>query len=394
MVIWICGDDSLKMGNNLLQVELKGRLLIAKEILWSGTEFRSRAIATKRSGSVWVLFNPCSREGSDPWSCIPARPYSNFNPRSCEGSDFRPDHDIITFARFQSTHPRGERRSNHQSPCVSSKFQSTLPRGERRATSFIFSAYPAISIHAPARGATRVCIDQHLRGVISIHAPARGATIRGRPGGYPHQDFNPRSREGSDCFLLLSGYVSKNFNPRSREGSDSFFHPTRSPVVRFQSTLPRGERLSVLEDIKIAHDISIHAPARGATESRVTKNNIIVISIHAPARGATMTSPGSRWPIGYFNPRSREGSDWRHKDTGYKRFKFQSTLPRGVLFRSMRRRISIHAPARGATPKGVRQVLGRVDFNPRSREGSDSTGIAMCQVHIDISIHAPARGAT
>lgn len=142
------------MGNNLLQVELKGRLLIAKEILWSGTEFRSRAIATKRSGSVWVLFNPCSREGSDPWSCIPARPYSNFNPRSCEGSDFRPDHDIITFARFQSTHPRGERRSNYQSPCVSSKFQSTHPRGERRATSFIFSAYPAISIHAPARGAT------------------------------------------------------------------------------------------------------------------------------------------------------------------------------------------------------------------------------------------------
>ncbi len=314
-----------------MQVELKGRLLIAKEILWSGTEFRSRAIATKRSGSVWVLFNPCSREGSDPWSCIPARPYSNFNPRSCEGSDFRPDHDIITFARFQSTHPRGERRSNHQSPCVSSKFQSTLPRGERRATSFIFSAYPAISIHAPARGATRVCIDQHLRGVISIHAPARGATIRGRPGGYPHQDFNPRSREGSDCFLLLSGYVSKNFNPRSREGSDSFFHPTRSPVVRFQSTLPRGERLSVLEDIKIAHDISIHAPARGATESRVTKNNIIVISIHAPARGATMTSPGSRWPIGYFNPRSREGSD-------------------------------------GTTP--WRFIVWK-DFNPRSREGSD-----------------------
>ena len=337
-----------------MQVELKGRLLIAKEILWSGTEFRSRAIATKRSGSVWVLFNPCSREGSDPWSCIPARPYSNFNPRSCEGSDFRPDHDIITFARFQSTHPRGERRSNHQSPCVSSKFQSTLPRGERRATSFIFSAYPAISIHAPARGATdanhtyllsihisihapargatRVCIDQHLRGVISIHAPARGATIRGRPGGYPHQDFNPRSREGSDCFLLLSGYVSKNFNPRSREGSDSFFHPTRSPVVRFQSTLPRGERRDHTLEIHCVERFQSTLP-RGERHFNIRPSEMErIISIHAPARGATVWTAIS--PL--------------------VDLVFQSTLPRGERRKAditfiLNGGISIHAPARGAT---------------------------------------------
>ncbi len=178
MVIWICGDDSLKMGNNLLQVELKGRLLIAKEILWSGTEFRSRAIATKRSGSVWVLFNPCSREGSDPWSCIPARPYSNFNPRSCEGSDFRPDHDIITFARFQSTHPRGERRSNHQSPCVSSKFQSTLPRGERLAHCILDLISRRFQSTLPRGERLTIPFQAFFQSPISIHAPARGATVR------------------------------------------------------------------------------------------------------------------------------------------------------------------------------------------------------------------------
>ena len=35
----------------------------------------------------------------------------------------------------------------------------------------------------------------------------------------------------------------------------------------------------------------------------------LVISIHAPARGATPAPYPSSSPKGYFNPRSREGSD-------------------------------------------------------------------------------------
>ena len=57
---------------------------------------------------------------------------------------------------------------------------------------------------------------------ISIHAPARGAT----PFCFPSQRvyyFNPRSREGSDAFVL---------------------HPFRLPSI-FQSTLPRGERQQI-----------------------------------------------------------------------------------------------------------------------------------------------------
>ena len=77
---------------------------------------------------------------------------------------------------------------------------------------------------------------------ISIHAPARGAT-RCRP---PHQrsryHFNPRSREGSDRVFLRTNHQQMYFNPRSREGSDSI-----ASVIMF------------------ACDISIHAPARGAT---------------------------------------------------------------------------------------------------------------------------------
>ena len=33
--------------------------------------------------------------------------------------------------------------------------------------------------------------------------------------------------------------------------------------------------------------------------------------------------------------------------------------------------ISIHAPAKGATPTALSRCLGLNNFNPRSREGSD-----------------------
>ena len=54
-----------------------------------------------------------------------------------------------------------------------------------------------------------------------------------------------------------------------------------------------------------------------------------------------------------FNPRSREGSD----------------IYRGELM--AHDMISIHAPARGATVRRITAGKYDGDFNPRSREGSD-----------------------
>ena len=78
---------------------------------------------------------------------------------------------------------------------------------------------------------------------------------------------------------------------------------------------------------------------------------------------------------------------------------FQSTRPRGARptpVESSRRtmRVSIHAPARGAT--GIFRSLQRRPehgFNPRAREGRDSKTGASRNAH-HVSIHAPARGAT
>ena len=150
--------------------------------------------------------------------------------------------------------------------------------------------------------------------------------------------FNPRSREGSDPCSAAKGSESAYFNPRSREGSDgmlaqikgtakviSIHAPARGATTDgillsssnlFQSTLPRGERLSQLtyqrggfrfqstlpRGERLAEDalhlpvaeISIHAPARGATAEVDPIDRLKMIHAHAPARGATTAGPHMR----------------------------------------------------------------------------------------------------
>ena len=192
---------------------------------------------------------------------------------------------------------------------------------------------------------------------------------------FPSSNFNPRSREGSDSLLAFSAAFSSYFNPRSREGSDRANIGSNTRRTEFQSTLPRGERrlANVWRWRSVRYfnprsregsdhgqlhcgsteDISIHAPARGATTPLYGVENYHVISIHAPARGATISC----------------AEPFRIKI------------------------ISIHAPARGATDCCFYTLDNLRHFNPRSREGSDLLSIFVCSLQL-ISIHAPARGAT
>ena len=146
--------------------------------------------------------------------------------------------------QFQSTLPRGERHSAQIGSSGDYAFQSTLPRGERLLRPPFLQLHCVISIHAPARGAT------HHRGftqqdhAISIHAPARGATSDDLAKDTSNDNFNPRSREGSDDSMISRCYSDTYFNPRSREGSDVVVGTAPVNMV-----------------------ISIHAPARGATHS-------------------------------------------------------------------------------------------------------------------------------
>ncbi len=210
--------------------------------------------------------------------------------------------------RFQSTPPRGGRPYYPAMVNAGIMFQSTPPRGGRRPREMTTWHTTAVSIHAPARGATCGFPLKQCLAHVSIHAPARGATRQTR--------------------------VRKHWG-----------------------------------------GVSIHAPARGATDVVARPGPEPVVSIHAPARGATyrdiqgLTDTGfqstpprggrlGRWsriaslPLG-FNPRPRAGGD---NGGGYLR---------GEL------RVSIHAPARGATVGARKRTPWRRGFNPRPRAGGD-----------------------
>ena len=188
------------------------------------------------------------------------------------------------------------------------------------------------------------------------------------------QDFNPRSREGSDRVAISSFVYLLYFNPRSREGSDKNGH--------------------MYGDIGFL--ISIHAPAKGATIFDRFFINAILFQSTLPRRERPFILPEFCYFL-YFNPRSREGSDECVASHNSSRILFQSTLPRRerpftITSNPSTSPISIHAPAKGATRAfallpgflGFQSTLPRRErpecygncnvcknFNPRSREGSD-----------------------
>ena len=192
------------------------------------------------------------------------------------------------------------------------------------------------------------------RGAISTHAPAQGATSHSK-GNPPIPSFQPtlphRERQK---YLCTACAFCLDFNPRSRTGSDIGEIRAKSQKFEFQPTLPHRERL-------------------GYITSRDLLNKD-------------------------FNPRSRTGSDQYGRISGTRHKKFQPTLPhrerrpsRIIRVRSVV--ISTHAPAQGATGLTQRQLGEKLDFNPRSRTGSDPKKGGI-DVFENISTHAPAQGAT
>ena len=121
--------------------------------------------------------------------------------------------------------------------------------------------------------------------------------------------FNPRSRVGNDYIVCdISCYIA-NFNPRSRVGNDESGNRLLFCLLLFQSTFPRGERLTCRCQYALDLRISIHVPAWGTTMYTLKLHIIFKISIHVPAWGTTKCPVSTNWISGYFNPRSRVGND-------------------------------------------------------------------------------------
>ena len=169
-------------------------------------------------------------------------------------------------------------------------------------------------------------------------------------------------------------------------------------------------------------DVSIHAPAWGATNANESPFRLMKcfnprtrvgcdgpaapppkgaghVSIHAPAWGATDSIPARARAPTRFNPRTRVGCDLYAVLSGCSVVKFQSTHPRGVrqplAHLCVRGRgVSIHAPAWGATGDAARPAGGNVTFQSTHPRGVRRTLHGRIRVTTDVSIHAPAWGAT
>ena len=104
--------------------------------------------------------------------------------------------------------------------------------------------------------------------------------------------------------------------------------------------------------------VSIHAPAWGATSDELDDAVQEAVSIHAPAWGATGRSGLARRLRRRFDPRARMGRDFSIAGLRAGLAGFRSTRPHGarpVPARSTTKpRVSIHAPAWGATSIGAR----------------------------------------
>ena len=116
---------------------------------------------------------------------------------------------------------------------------------------------------------------------------------------------------------------------------------------------PRRVRLLQGKVAELGKEISIHAPAKGATNNYFSRLPLVNISIHAPAKGATVILSRLMQARGNFNPRTREGCDINDSCEVISDTYFNPRTREGCD------RVVIH------------QIKGKRYFNPRTREGCD-----------------------
>ena len=142
------------------------------------------------------------------------------------------------------------------------------------------------------------------------------------------QSTHPR---GVRLFEPLSHLLRCGFQSTHPRGVRRRSHPAGCQLGKFQSTHPRGVRPEHLRsEGHISWFQSTHP--RGVRRRNILQVANRDVSIHAPARGATSAIHISR-NLNRFNPRTREGCDPGYKNVYWCTKMFQSTHPRGVRLR-------------------------------------------------------------
>ena len=209
-----------------------------------------------------------------------------------------------------------------------------------------------VSIHAPAWGATETALAAIKARQVSIHAPAWGATPRALNKTTVRKFQSTLPRGERRPWSFLS-YRPQVVSIHAPAWGATYCRNGASPDGVFQSTLPRGERPGAY---MLPSDVTWFQSTLPRGERHSSASRLFYdarVSIHAPAWGATSDQPCLILASLCFNPRSRVGSDLKCPFMGLFFRQFQSTLPRGE------RRLD-----------GGRNMV-YLSFNPRSRVGSD-----------------------
>ena len=240
-----------------------------------------------------------------------------FNPRPREGGDLRSLRSCAVACMVSIHAPaKGATLPTRRSLDVAHVFQSTPPRRGRRPIASMHRRRRSCFNPRPREGGDRSHRRRSCRRRrVSIHAPAKGATDGMSVDAHPTCSFQSTPpRRGRPSAPIAAASTVRCFNPRPREGGDALRSRAAMPACMFQSTPPRRGR----------HDAPI----------------------------------GIRSADACFNPRPREGGDCDRRRRAWPIAMFQSTPPRRgrpacTAADWHARRVSIHAPAKGATPPPI-----------------------------------------
>ena len=166
----------------------------------------------------------------------------------------------------------------------------------------------------------------------------------------------------------------------------------------FQSTLPWRERRDYLQGNPRGYNISIHAPAEGATRNPDAVFLRLTYFNPRSRGGNDESNLQSSFVLNYFNPRSRGGSDIAVRFTCTSISGFQSTLPRRErqIDHAERQYIERFQSTLPRRERHMRLVLHTAIFHISIHAPAEGATLCMvpCHSSTHISIHAPAEGAT
>ena len=187
--------------------------------------------------------------------------------------------------------------------------------------------------------------------------------------------FNPRTHTGCDFAGLTDSHDGIWFQSTHPHGVRPLHELELVREGAFQSTHPHGVRPSPRPRYRYRWCFNPRTHT-GCDDWATRAGRARLVSIHAPTRGATFRGVQACLFLRVSIHAPTRGATYDG------RIKCQILI------------VSIHAPTRGATLSWIARMICACCFNPRTHTGCDLKPRPSSRLFHVVSIHAPTRGAT